>query len=462
MSATTTPVPTSAPGSAPTSAPAATPTAGPDGPAPTDRTVRIVTWVAVVVVGLLLAALTAAVGPGDRQRAVPLDPTSTATSGSRAVVRVLEQQGTRVDVVHDADALDVGTGDTVLVDDSAGVLDRAVARRIARTAPDVVLVTNDPGILESFAVDARPAGSTSSTRVASTATCPIPAARTAGSVTVVGATYDTDDTRVERCAPSGTGADTRWGLLRATTADGRVTVLGTTGVLRNDTVTRAGNAALALGLLGSGDRLVWYVPTADGTDAAPSLGDLAPPWVPSAIAVLGIVAVAAALWRGRRLGPLVVERLPVVVRAAETTEGRARLYARVRDRTHALDTLRLAAVRRIGRSLGLPRSAHVDEVVRRAAAVTGRSADAVGAVLVGGTTADDRALVDGAAALDELEHALRRARSGDVGRASRPDPTTAAPTRPALTRPAPTRPGPTRPDPNTTQPTTPKRPGGRS
>ncbi|PZF67290.1 DUF4350 domain-containing protein [Curtobacterium sp. MCPF17_047] len=429
------------------------------GPGPSDRGVRIVTWVAVVVVGLLLAALTAAVGRDDRERDVPLDPTSTSASGSRALVEVLGQQGTTVDVVHDADAVEVGTDATVLVDDSAGVLDRGVARRLARTVGDVVLVTDDPGVLESFGVDARPAGSTSSTRVAATTTCPIPAARAAGSVTVVGATYDTDDADVQRCAPSGSGADTRWGLLSADTEDGRVTVLGTTGVLRNDTVTRAGNAALALGLLGSGDRLVWYVPTPDGTDAAPSLGDLAPPWVPSALAVLGLVAVAAASWRGRRLGPLVVERLPVVVRAAETTEGRARLYARVRDRTHALDTLRLAALRRIGRSLGLPRSAHVDEVVRRAAAVTGRSAAEVGAVLVGGTTGDNRALVEGAAALDELEHAVHRARSGDVGRASRPAPDE-PPTRP--TGPTGSPAGPTGSPAGPTTATTRTRPGGRS
>ena len=44
--------------------------------------------------------------------------------------------------------------------------------------------------------------------------------------------------------------------------------------------------------------------------------------------------VLAALWRARRLGPLVAERLPVVVRAAETVEGHARLYQsrRARDR----------------------------------------------------------------------------------------------------------------------------------
>ena len=86
-----------------------------------------------------------------------------------------------------------------------------------------------------------------------------------------------------------------------------------------------------------------------------------------------------------------------------------RLYARTRDRTHALDTLRLAALRRIGHRLGLPRGTHVDEVVRAAARATGRPPAAVGAVLVGGPTTDDRSLRDGATALDELERAVRAA-----------------------------------------------------
>ncbi|PYY40869.1 DUF4350 domain-containing protein [Curtobacterium sp. MCPF17_046] len=395
--------------------------AAPTGPTPRDRALRIGAWAAVVVVGLLLAVLTAAVGPGQQPSDVPLDPSSTTGSGSRALVRVLGEQGTEVTVVSDADRIGSGEG-TVLVDDSAGVLAPSVARRIARTAADVVLVTTDPGVLEAFGLDARPAGASSTDTTASTASCAIPAARDAGTVSTAGVTYATDDPDVVRCVPSGTGADRRWGLLRTATPAGHVTVVGTTAAFRNDTVTRAGNAALALGLLGSQEDLVWYVPTAGGADAAPSLGDLAPPWVPSAIGVLGVVAVAAAVWRGRRLGPLVVEHLPVVVRAAETTEGRARLAVRVRDRTHTLDTLRIAAVRRIGRQLGLPRSAHVDEVVRRTAAGTGRPVGQVGAVLVGGPTGDDRALVAGATALDDLEDAVGLAVSGDVRRASRTAP----------------------------------------
>jgi hypothetical protein len=389
----------------------------PDGPRDGRRS-RVLFWLAIVLVGLLLAAVTAAVGSGSGPTDTPLDPGSPTASGSKALVRVLEQRGTTVDVVRDTDRID--PDGTVLVDDSAGVLS---------AASDVVLVSTDPGVLESFRVDAEPAGPVRSTEPVSTAACGIPAARTARSVTPTGSGYTVRAPAGTRCAPDGTGTARVWGLVRTDTPAGTVTLVGTTDALRNDTVTTAGNASLALGLLGDADHLSWYVPRAGSTDAAPSLGDLAPPWVPSAIGMLAAVAVAAGVWRGRRLGPLVVESMPVVVRASETTEGRARLYARTRDRTHALDTLRVAALRRVGRALGLPRSAHVDEVVRRAADATGLPVAHVGAVLVGGPTPDDRALVGGAAAVDDLERTVLRAVAGDAPRASRPaDPTATGPT----------------------------------
>jgi hypothetical protein len=71
------------------------------------------------------------------------------------------------------------------------------------------------------------------------------------------------------------------------------------------------------------------------------------------LVALGVLA----LWRGRRLGPVVEEPLPVVVRAAETVEGRSRLYRKAGARDVAAEALRRAAVRRLGTALGLPRRA---------------------------------------------------------------------------------------------------------
>lgn len=379
------------------------------------RGLRIGFWVAIVLVGILLAALTAAVQSSSGPTRDPLDPTSATASGAKALVRVLEQRGTDVRIVDSADGI---TGGTVLVDDAKGALDPAIAKRLARTADHVVLLSTSAAALDGFGLDVEPAGPVDSADTVSTQTCGIPAAADAERVTTTGDAYrvpsgDATPSGTELCAPTGSGAERAWGLVRAATPAGDVTLVGTTAAFRNDTITTAGNAALALGLLGDSDSLTWYTPTPGTPDAAPTLGTLAPPWIPSAIALLALVAVAAGVWRGRRLGPLVVEQMPVVVRAAETTEGRARLYARTRDRTHALDTLRVAAVRRIGRRLALPRSAHVDEVVRAAAHATGIPDHVVGAVLVGGATADDRALVSGATALDDLERAVEAATTGD-------------------------------------------------
>ena len=75
------------------------------------------------------------------------------------------------------------------------------------------------------------------------------------------------------------------------------------------------------------------------TVADVAAGDDGPPAAPARPGVAAARAVAARLggarpllWRGRRLGRLVVEPLPVVVQAVESTESRGRLYRRARDR----------------------------------------------------------------------------------------------------------------------------------
>src|SRR5699024_2310214 len=109
-----------------------------------------------------------------------------------------------------------------------------------------------------------------------------------------------------------------------------VTVVGTTELLTNGGILEDGNAALTLRLLGAEPRLIWYRPRRDDAEAAaaPTISELSPGWVVPAALLLVATFVAAAFWRGRRLGPLVVEPLPSIVPADETVRGRARLYSR--------------------------------------------------------------------------------------------------------------------------------------
>jgi acyl-homoserine lactone acylase PvdQ len=120
-------------------------------------------------------------------------------------------------------------------------------------------------------------------------------------------------------------------------------------------------------------------------------------------------ALVAALWRGRRFGPLVTERLPVTVRANETTIGRARLYANARDAPHALDELRRAARGRLERLLGLPTRTDAGQIVDAVTDRLGADRARVRAILVDDRPRTDRDLVAAADRLRDLEASVRAA-----------------------------------------------------
>ena len=114
-----------------------------------------------------------------------------------------------------------------------------------------------------------------------------------------------------------------------------------------------------------------------------------------------------ALWRARRLGPLVTEPLPVVVRASETTEGHARLYQASRSRDKAADALRTAVAARLTRALGLPAEPAADVLTAEIAARTSLSQDQARQLVFGPAPATDADLVALADDLDAMEREVR-------------------------------------------------------
>jgi len=101
------------------------------------------------------------------------------------------------------------------------------------------------------------------------------------------------------------------------------------------------------------------------------------------------------------------EALPVVVPAAETVRGRARLMRAARARGTAAGELRMATVRRLSEMLGLGPDAPRAAVVAAVAGRTGRGANDVDELLYGTDPPDDAALVTLATALDELEETTK-------------------------------------------------------
>jgi len=193
-------------------------------------------------------------------------------------------------------------------------------------------------------------------------------------------------------------------------AGGRtVTLLGTGVPLTNAALARHGNAALALNLLRGSPRIVWLVPSPAAVPAAgqKSLFQEIPGPAYLVTIQLFIAAGLAALWRSRRLGPLVAEPLPVVVRASETVEGHGRLYRSRRSRSRAAEVLRDAARHRITVRLALPGGADAGAVCAAVATLTGREPGAVRGILYGPAPRDDAALVRLGQDIDALEGEVR-------------------------------------------------------
>jgi hypothetical protein len=366
---------------------------------------RIAAWVsiglALLVIGGIGGAVSAANQWGQRDA---LDPDSAGPGGTRALAEILRDHGVEVRVVRDrtaaADALDTGPA-TLVLPDAPALSDEALAGLVAR-ATDVVLVEPRARTLDLLLPGSAPAGVAPDTMIEPD--CDTEDAVRAGAV-APGAVYSGNN----GCYP----VDDAFGLLVDTTDDGgRVAAVDARPLFTNEHLAQNGNAALAVGLMGRHPLVVWYVPNPADTDLAdtnPALGDLTPPWV-SAVSVLLLVAgVAAGVWRGRRFGPLVAERLPVTVRASETTEGRARLYARAGDPLHAADRLRIGALRRIAALLGLAGNAAAPEIADAAAFRTGLDRRAVRGILIDDIPRGDADLVALSTRLKDLEDAVRAA-----------------------------------------------------
>lgn len=396
-------------------------------------------WVIIALGAAALAVAVLVALPLARGGERPLDPASVAPSGARAAAEVLRDQGLEVRRIERLDELlaAAGPGTTVVVVDSGVPLPPDRLAELAGSRADLVLLEPAFPLLDALAPElvlagaAEPGGSVEPS-------CRQPDAEAAGGVAAGGSRYvpapdgPSDPAAVTVCHPQGDDDAPDAGTYAVVRGgDGAdVTVVGRPELLTNDELARDGHAALALRTLGRQPVVLWYLPdpldpALAPPDDAPGPLDLLPSWVAWVAAQLLLVGLVAVVWRFRRLGRLVPERLPAVVRSVETAEGRARLYRRSGARDRAAALLRADAAHDLGVRLGAPRGAAPGEVAGLVSAATGRPPLAVTEALAGPPPRDDAALTRLARDLDALRDAVRdAARTGRTGRAA---PSPAAP-----------------------------------
>jgi hypothetical protein len=382
------------------------------GPAARWRAARapLAVGLVVIVVGITIGVLSGRPAGG------LLDPDGVNETGSRALAQLLRAEGVALTVARTSSEVAATGADTTVLVTFPDQLGDAQLHTVRRSAADLVLVAPDQPQLTVLA----PAVRISSLHEAVTDRepgCELPAARAAGKVELGNRMYRSD--AGTSCYRDDNGA----GLVQLADGARTVTVLGSAELFTNGELASEANAALALRLLGGKPKLLWYLPAPEATPAGQprrTPGELIPRGWIWGTAQLAVAAVIAALWRARRLGAVVREPLPVVVRAVEVTEGRARLYRRAAAREHAAEALRAATRGRLASLLGFAsagtgpggtagtgpgdEAALVDAVAAR----TGRSGAEVRALLYRPGPSDDLAMVELADQLDSCEQGVRR------------------------------------------------------
>lgn len=375
----------------------------------------------IVLGGIAIAAISRLLPPP--QPNSYLDPASSAPDGAHALTDILGERGYSVIRAYSVSSAiaaagsGLAAGPATLVVTSPYLLTHRQLVRLAQTRADLLVV--EPGRESLAALAPR-------IRLRDTLTgrfgrllrpgCGFTAASLAGTVNLGGSTYLAPASAI-RCYPSGGFPS----LVSCRAAGRTMTILGSGAPLMDELLARNGNAALAMNLLSVSERsanrrsvnrrIVWLTP--EPPPAQPAFarpgepgkqGPVLIPWPAWLVVIqLGIAAVLIGLWRARRLGPLIAERLPVVVRASETVEGHAALYQSRRARDRAAAALREDLLARLLPALGLARDAPAEAVTDAVAARSRLSQQDITGILHGTEPGTDAELVALARSLDELE-----------------------------------------------------------
>lgn len=346
--------------------------------------------VALVVVGVVLAAWLATATPDED---LPLSPRSTGASGTQALTEILAALDAEV-AIGDAPGQDAQAA--LLLVDNLEPDARDAWLDVARRGG--VLVVADP----SSTLAPEPAGQTGFGFLN-------PPIRDDCALEAL--------SEVERVQPGGGTAfavpedgvgcyDQGAGPWLVATPEGQGTVVATGGAqfLTNRAIREADNALLAVSLLLEGPGSVVAVAAPDFT-AEQAQGQGLADLVPDAARVLALQLLAAfvvvILWRSRRLGAPVVETSAAAVPGSELVLAVGGLYEQGQASAHAAALLRQDVRRSLRAALGLGAAAGADELVE-AAVDAGADRGLAERVLLGHGEVDVTGLVELAQDVERL------------------------------------------------------------
>ena len=358
-------------------------------------------WLVGLVLVLGLIGLTVALFSSAASSNRADDPRSVLPTGTAALAQLLSDEGVRIVPVDTVDrAVDLTGPGATLVVANPDRLRADEGRRLMATRPGRLIVLR-PSTSGLRAFGAAATASASADGVVEPG-CAEPAATRAGSIQLVDAraVYRSQAQPSLRCYPVGDGA--AW--VRTGGIAGSLDLVA--GGVSNADLGGEGNAAFAMNVFGSQSTVVWLMAERQSAGERPSRPSLLPSWWAIGVVQLVLALVVVGIWQGRRLGPIMVEPLPVRVRSSETVVGHGRLYFRIGARDRAAEALRAGVRDRLGRRFGHRHDP--DALTATLAEESGRSAQQIWRLVYGPAPATDDELTALARALDELEQEVHR------------------------------------------------------
>lgn len=323
---------------------------------------------------LLLAALVVVVlligGSGDQ--GPPLDPRSVSPDGTRGLVETLDRLGISVQI--DGSLPDSGTTAALLLQDRLSVEDEEVWAQWVNDGGTLVVADRRSGLDRAI----RQSGTSGPMRI-ERQLCTIDLLRDVETLVATDVRLSTRG--FESCFGNNAGAF----VVAQSQGQGTVVSIGSPDVFTNALLDEQDSAVLAVALLTSDQERPQV------TIIAPSvvpfgdqgLGDLVAPRIRNSILQLLAAFLLYALFRGRRLGKVVPEPVPVRIASSEIIVKAGLLSERAKDPASAAGLLRADTLARARSAMSIPTLVDDTVVVQRIASRTGIDADSVGATLLG-------------------------------------------------------------------------------
>ena len=358
------------------------------------------TWVPVALLALGLLAVTLVLGAPGTGHNGDLDPASTETGGTKALVLLLRASGAHVSVSDQPPP--AGTDIALMLADTSSTTFSASVERWVEAGGVLVVADRYSSFAPRVASGTTPFGA-AEVQVDRGA-CDITALVGLEALFVPGGAD-----RYEPPLGSGSCFTDRGRAFVVDSPRGRghVVALGSPSVFTNAALDVGDNAGLAVALLAPvpGRRVdVLFCMTPHGSPASTrsDLASLVPTGIKLGLVELVVAFGLYAWWRGRRLGRPVAEPQPVQIGGSELVAAHGNLLQQTREPDRAARLLRADLRRRLSERLGIPRDASPQVVAEITSERTPLARDRVERAVTDAPVRSEQDLLDLARDIDAI------------------------------------------------------------